>query len=140
MNNTKDFDGVFRFTNATADDFKALWNNVEYVFPAGTCSPMLIRGESDEARQEIRKKFAYKLALREFYKSNQYMDMKDQGQGLPPTFDDTVLEHWIQSCLEPLPEAKAEVNEMPEKKVVLKAMKALKDEGSLEEQFKSKEE
>ena len=36
MNNTtQDFDGVFRFTNATDTDFTFLWNNVEYKFKAG---------------------------------------------------------------------------------------------------------
>ena len=69
----QDFDGVFRFTNATADDFTVLWNNVNYTFKAGTCSPMIIKGESPENTQEIRKKFAYKLAVREFFKSEEYI-------------------------------------------------------------------
>ncbi len=48
-----DFDGVFRFTNATKEDFTALWNNKEYVFPAGTCCPIVIPDESLENIQEI---------------------------------------------------------------------------------------
>lgn len=133
---TQDFDGVFRFTNATNEDFKALWNNKEYVFKAGTCSPMIISGETDEARQEIRKKFAYKLALREFYKSNDYMHMKDQGQGLPPTYDESILNPWIQQCLEKLPESRAEVTEVKTEPIKLKAFKPVKDKVSLNEQFK----
>ena len=64
----KDFDGVFRFTNWTEEDFKHLWNNIEYTFKAGTTSPMIIANETLENIQEIRKRFAYDLAVREFYK------------------------------------------------------------------------
>ena len=42
----KDFDGVFRFTNATNEDFSALWNNVEYIFPAGKTVPLIIPNEN----------------------------------------------------------------------------------------------
>lgn len=128
MNNTtQDFDGVFRFTNATSDDFIFLWNNIEYKFKAGTCSPMLIKGETDEARQEIRKKAAYKLAVREFFKSPEYVRLASMGNGLPPTYQDEVLTEWIQQCLEPLPMGKAEITELTE---APKKMKAFKPIGS----------
>lgn len=106
---TKEFDGVFRFTNATKDDFIALWNNKEYVFPAGMCCPMILPDETLENIQEIRKKFAYKLAVREFYNSKEYRAMSKMGRGLPPTYDDKVLQPWIDQCLSPLPMGKAKV-------------------------------
>lgn len=42
------FDGVFKFTNATDEDFAVLWNNKEYVYPANTSCPMVIANESAE--------------------------------------------------------------------------------------------
>jgi len=50
------FDGVFKFTNASKEDFKVLWNNKEYTFPAESTCPMIIPGEMPENVQEIRKK------------------------------------------------------------------------------------
>ena len=60
------FDGVFKFTNNTSEDFTGLWNNKEYSFPKKTSCPMIILGEPLVNIQEITKKFAYKLATREF--------------------------------------------------------------------------
>lgn len=106
-----DFDGVFRFTNATDEDFTALWNNKEYTFEAKSCSPLVIADETLENIQEIRKRFAYRLATREFYKGKEYIKMSKMGGGLPPTFDDKILEPWIEECLKPLPIVKARVKE-----------------------------
>jgi len=105
----KDFKGVFNFTNATDEDFTVLWNSEEYTFPAMTTSPLIIPKETLENVQEIRKKFAYKLAVREFYNGKEYKRMAKMGNGLPPTFDEKVLEPMIESCLRPLPVAKATV-------------------------------
>lgn len=104
-----DFDGVFKFTNVTDEDFIALWNSKEYMFPAGMCCPLIIPDETLESIQEIRKRFAYKLAVREFYKGKEYNRMKKLGGGLPPTFDEKILEPMIETCLKPLPMAKARV-------------------------------
>lgn len=124
----EEFDGVFRFTNATDDDFVVLWNSKEYVFPAGTSCPMIIPNESLENIQEIRKKFAYKLAVREFYKGKVYKDMSKMGGGLPPTFDEKVLQPWIDQCLVPLPKAKAVVKDMPkESERKFRGSKAISD-------------
>lgn len=111
MENTIDFDGVFRFTNATDEDFIALWNNKEYLFPAGKTVALVIREETLENIQEIRKKFAYKLAVREFYKGSTYAKMSKMGNGLPPTFDEKILEPMIEQCLTPLPIEKLVVKE-----------------------------
>lgn len=124
-----DFDGVFRFTNATQEDFTALWNNKEYLFPAGTCCPMIISDETLENIQEIRKKWAYKLASREFYKGKEYNRLKKMGGGLPPTFDDKILEPMIEQCLKPLPMARATVKQGKKKDEDrnYKASKAISD-------------
>lgn len=106
-----DFDGVFRFTNATKEDFIALWNNKEYFFPAGTMCPIIIPDETLENIQAIRKKFAFRLAVREFYKTKEYVRMSKMGNGLPPTFDEKILQQWIDQCLSPLPSARLSVRQ-----------------------------
>lgn len=108
----EDFDGVFRFTNATDEDFIFLWNNKEYVFPTKTCCPMIIASESLENIQAIRKKAAFKLATREFYKGKEYKGMVKNGKADPSTFDEKVLQPWIDECLKPLPSARAKVKEL----------------------------
>lgn len=131
-----DFDGVFKFTNATDEDFTVLWNNKEYTFLAGTCSPLIIPEETLENIQEIRKKFAYKLATREFYKGKTYKSMSKMGGGLPPTFDDKILEPEIEKCLKPLPMAKAKVKLGKKDDESKYTSKAVQDGESLNETFK----
>lgn len=115
MDITEEFEGVFRFTNATDEDFSVLWNNKEYTFPKGTCCPMILSNETLENIQEIRKKFAYKLAIREFYKGKEYRKLVKLGEstpsGMPPLFDEKILQPWIDQCLAPLPKAQAKVKE-----------------------------
>lgn len=130
-----DFDGVFRFSNPFDEDFKVLWNNKEYTFLAHTRSPMIIMGESPENVQNIRKKFAYKLAEREWYKGAEYQRMSKMGNGLPPTRDDKTLEPLIEMCLSPLPVAKAEVKELPKKKETFKSTKAVGQDDNLNAAF-----
>ena len=139
METINEFDGVFRFTNATNEDFKVLWNSKEYNYPAGTSCPMIIANESLENIQEIRKKFAYKLAVREFYKGKVYKDMSKMGGGLPPTFDDKILQPWIDQCLVPLPRAQAEVKPAKKKEVQFKGSKAVDAKGNLNVEFKDDE-
>lgn len=128
MEITQDFEGVFRFTNATDEDFKFLWNNKEYNYPAQTCCPMIISQEPLENIQEIRKRAAYKLAVREFYKSETYVSMSKMGQGLPPTYDDKILQPWIDQCLSPLPISKATVREIKtNNESEIKASKAISE-------------
>lgn len=130
-----DFDGVFRFSNNSDEDFVFLWNNVEYKFPAHTRSPMIIRNESPENVQEIRKKAAFKWAEKQWYKGDEYKRMSQMGHGLPPTRDDKVLEPLIQMCLDPLPVAKATVTEKPLKEPKLKATKAVGKDDNLNQVF-----
>ncbi len=140
MDNIKisdEFDGVFRFSNNSDEDFKVLWNNKEYTFPARTRSPMIIQNESLENIQEIRKKFAYKWAEREWFKSEEYQRMSKMGNGLPPTRQDTVLEPLIQQCLEPLPLSKAIITEGKKRVETFKATKAVSEDDNLNEAFKN---
>jgi hypothetical protein len=136
----KDFDGVFRFTNVTDEDFVAFWNNKEYTFPAGKTVPLIIPDESALNVQEIRKMFAYKLASREFYKGKIYKDLVKQGNksagGMPPIFDEKILEPMIEECLKPLPESRATVREGKKDNTRYKASKAVKDNENLAEVFK----
>lgn len=128
----KDFDGVFRFTNATDEDFTALWNNKEYLFVAGKTSPIIIPNESLENIQEIRKRWAYQLATREFYRGkikdvagNTYTKLNKMGNGLPPTFDQKILEPMIETCLKPLPIVQAKVKEVVKREPKFRGSKAM---------------
>lgn len=131
-----DFDGVFKFSNPTEEDFVFLWNNKEYVFPAGNTVPMIIANETLENIQEIRKKAAYKLAVREWYKGSTYIKMSKMGNGLPPTFDEKVLEPLIEQCLNPLPIAKMVVKEGKKSEVRTRGSKAITDSTNLNQEFK----
>jgi len=98
-----DFDGVFKFTNHTDEDFTAKWNKVEYTFPANKTSPMIMNFTPVEI-QAIRKKFARELATREFYKTAKFKKMNEHVPGgTPSTYTDADLTEFIQKCLSPLP-------------------------------------
>jgi hypothetical protein len=107
------FDGSFKFTNTSKEDFTFLWNNKEYTFPAESSSPMIIAGESLENIQEIRKRAAYKWAVREFFKTKEGKAIEKTASGYlnPATYSDKILEPFIQQCLNPLPLKAAVVKE-----------------------------
>ncbi len=120
----EDFDGVFRFTNWSQEDFIGAWGGKKYTFPAETTSPMIIPEHSPLEIQHIRKKFAKDLAEREYFKSPQYEHnrlregVKDEygmiqprGQGMSHAgmYNLDQLTPFIQRCLEPLVLAKASV-------------------------------
>lgn len=109
-----DFDGVFRFTNFTDEEFKAKWGKVEYTFPAQKTIPLIVPGHSPEQVQHIRKKFARELAVQEFYKTKKFKKMDDTKPGeVPALYTDSDLEPFIQRCLEPLPIAQATLKILP---------------------------
>ena len=139
MEINESFDGVFRFSNTSDEDFTVLWNNKEYTFPKNSCSPMLISGESPENVQEIRKKFAYKWAEREWYKGKDYKKMSAMGGGLPPTRDDAVLDVLIQMCLNPLPIVPAIVTEAKQETRTFKGSKAVGKDSNLNKEFAEEE-
>lgn len=108
-----DFDGVFRFTNWSDEDFIGKWSGKEYKFPAESTSPMIIPEHSPLEIQHIRKKFAKDLAEREFFKGDKYKSFQKQERGengmallngihqaVAYTLDD--LASNIQRCLVPL--------------------------------------
>ncbi len=123
MNNETEFSGVFMFTNPTKTERKYLWNNREYVFPAESSVPLIIPTETLENIQEIRKRFAFRMATERLYEGEKvfgrdgktvvfdYKKAKEMGNGLPPTFDDRILEPMIEECLKPLPIKRADIKQ-----------------------------
>lgn len=123
-----DFDGVFKFTNWTDEDFVGKWGSKEYIFPAGKTSNMVIPEHSPLEIQHIRKKFAKNLAEREFFKSQQYGKFKAQEtntDGSPRLnsihqagqYSQTELVSYIQKCLQPMPLSKVQIKEAEKVKV-----------------------
>lgn len=113
----EDFSGIYYFTNPTKKERTFLWNNKEYTFEPETRSPIIINSESTENIQEIRKRWAYKLALERLYEGEilpsgyDYNQQKIMGNGTPPTFDEKILEPFIEECLKPLAIKRATVKE-----------------------------
>ena len=119
-----DFDGTFRFTNASEEDFTASWGGRNYTFPAMKTTPMIIMDASPVEIQNIRKKFARKWAEREFFKSEKYKRAISQERGQDGSarfnsfqqagqYSDTDLEPYIQQCLTPLPTGALNITEAP---------------------------
>lgn len=109
-----DFDGIFRFTNWTENEFKAKWANIEYTFPPLKTTPMIIAGATPEEVQSIRKKFARELAISEFYKTPKFIGMNTVAPGgVPALYTDNDLAPFIQKCLEPLPIGKVKAKVLP---------------------------
>lgn len=132
MNETyEEFSGTFYFTNPTDTERKYLWNNKEYLFPPKSTVPLVIMGEPLENIQEIRKRFAYRMAEERFYEGEKpsvgesYDKLKKMGNGLPPTFNPEILEPWIEECLKPLPIKRAAVKEGKKDTLKYKSTKAI---------------
>lgn len=115
-----DFDGTFKFSNPSDEDFIGKWNSREYLFPAGTTVPMIMSEHSPLEIQHIRKKFALDLAEREFFKTKKYETFRSRegvkddmgmiqprGNGMSHAGQYTIgeLTPFIQKCLQPLPVA-----------------------------------
>ncbi len=113
----QDFDGVFKFTNASDRAFTDKWNNIAYTFPPKSTSPMIISGATPEEVQHIRRKFARSYAEREFYLSDRYKQLNSQalpGSGnVAAIYTEEDLAPYIQQCLEPLPIARAAAVQLP---------------------------
>lgn len=113
----EDFGGVFYLTNPTKLVRTCLWNNKEYSFEPESRTPLIISNETLENIQEIRKRFAKKIALERLYEGEitpsgyNYKKAKEMGNGMPPTFDEKILEPFIEECLKPLPIKKAIVKQ-----------------------------
>ena len=129
-----DFDGIFKFTNPTDEDFDYPWNNVVYTFPANQTTNMtgLIANETNEHIQNIRKYAAKALAEREYFKTKGFKEirngMKNKEMGynvIPSSYNEKDLEPWVKQCLKPLPTGKAKVKVVEEEKLNLKASKPI---------------
>lgn len=128
----EDFDGVFRFTNWSEEDFVGVWGGKEYHFPAMSTSPMVIPEHSPLEVQNIRKKFAQDLAEREFFKTKRYEKIRQRegnrdelgmiqprgyGMSHAGTYSLDDLAPFIQKSLEPLPVARAVRTTAPKVKI-----------------------
>lgn len=111
-----DFDGVFRLSNPSKEDFIGVWGGKQYLFPAEAMTPIVMMEHSPLEIQHIRKKFARDLAEREWFKSKGYKVMSDQ-EGKPgnrnfnsihqaAAYTLADLTPYIQKCLQPLPEGR----------------------------------
>jgi len=120
----EDFDGVFRFTNFSDEEFIGKWNSKGYVFPPKSTTPMHILDATPLEVQNIRKKFARELAEREFFKSQKAKSMEATERGtdgsprfnsiqMAATYDESHLANFIQQCLTPLPVARPVAVELP---------------------------
>lgn len=140
----ENFDGIFRFTNNSDEEFVAKYNNKEYRFPANSTSPMIMPEFTAIEIMNIRKKFAQKYAEQQFFNSKAYEHQRSRessrdkmgmlhayGQGMSHagqySIDD--LAPFIQECLVPLPIGKALVREIPKKE--LEASLSKDDSGNL---------
>lgn len=112
-----DFDGVFRFTNASDRELTCRWGGIAYTFPPMATSPMIISNATPEEVQHIRKKFAREYAEREFYISGRFKEMDAQakpGSGaVPAIYSESDLEPYIQQCLQPLQAGRVSARVMP---------------------------
>lgn len=109
------FDGVFKFTNASDKEFIFRWNNKDYIFPPMSTSPLIMPNFTLEEVQAIRKKAALKYAQREFDRSEQGQVIAREGNKhlSPATYDLSVLQPYVDQCLNPLPISRATVIEVP---------------------------
>ncbi len=124
----ENFDGVFRFTNPSDEDFVGKWDSKEYTYPAQKTTPMIILNATPLEVQNIRKKFARDLATREFFKSQQYNALMRQEKNADGTvrlnsihqaaqYSDNDLKEYIQKCLTPMPVARPAVVDAPREDV-----------------------
>ena len=120
----ENFDGTFRFSNWTDEDFIGKWGSKEYLFPARTTSPLIIHDQTPLEIQQIRKKFARDLAERAFGNSASFEKLikQERNNDVSPrlnsihqagTYSIESLAPYIQRCLEPLPTGTVIVSEVP---------------------------
>lgn len=116
------FDGVFKVTNASDLEFTFRWNNKDYVFPPMSTCPFIIPNHSLEEIQSIRKKLALKYAQREFDRSAKGIAVAIEGNKhfTPATYDLSVLQPYVDQCLNPLPIGTVTVVDVPPRDIVFR--------------------
>lgn len=109
----ENFDGTFRFTNWTDEEFVGKWGGKEYHFAALSTAPMIMPEFTPLEVQYIRKKFAKDLAEREYFNSKGYKNLRKQevnsdgtarlnSMNQAGTYSLNELSPFIQKALEPL--------------------------------------
>lgn len=139
VGNPNYLNGVFYFSNTSDEDYIHLWNNIEYTFPAKTCSPMIIAGETPENIQNIRKRFAYDWAVGQYQKSKEFKKMEGVKTSKPPIPNEKVLEPYIQMCLNPLPIKEAKTRKVDPEKRTYKVSKPVAKNENLNVAFKDEQ-
>lgn len=129
---------IFYFTNSSDEDFTTQWNKVEYTFPAMRTVRLYIKGESPEGVQSIRKMFAYRFAQREFFKSSEFKRLDGmRSNGMVTTYNEKLLQPFIDTCLKPLAKEKLKITEVNDNvDGNFKATKAIGENTNLSEAFK----
>ena len=114
----QEFDGEFFFTNPDTEDFTGFWNSRPYTFEAMKTSKFYILDANPLETQEIRKRFALRLAQRMFGKSAVYKKLEKDSEGKPtPKFFDPAKAYqpYVDQCLKRLPEAKVVIGKKVKK-------------------------
>lgn len=119
----EDFDGTFKFTNWSEEDFVGKWGGKAYTYPAMKTTPMIIVDATPLEIQSIRKKFAKEFAEREYFKSDKAKKLEgNEVVDGTPRFNSfkqagqytlTDLQDYIQKCLEPLEIGKQVISVVP---------------------------
>lgn len=121
--NPREFDGRFFFTNPDTEDFTGFWNGTPYTFTAMSTSPFYIVDANPLETQEIRKRFAVRLAQRMYGKSKEYqaLEKKSEGKATPMHYDAAkAYQPFVDQCLKVLPEAKTVVGKKEKREMRLK--------------------
>lgn len=128
---------IFYFSNTSNQDWTTQWNKVRYTFPANKTVRLFIKGESPENVQSIRKMFAYRFAQEQVLKSDTVKNIIQNSKGAGGTYDEKLLQPFIDACLKPLAKAKLSVTETKDNpEAMFKASKAVSDKSNLNYEFK----
>lgn len=128
---------VFYFTNASNEDWSTQWNKIKYTFPKQKTVRMVIMDETPQNIQNIRKMFAYRFAQDQFLKSDKYKELVALGKGVATTYDEKLLQPWIDQCLKPLEKAKVQIEKIEDNpEAVFRGSKAVGQNASLNYEFR----
>lgn len=125
-----DYDGVFRFSNWTKEEFKDKWGGIEYTFPPERTTPMHILNANPYEVQNIRKKFARKLAEREFQKGKEFQRLNAMNKDVffqsAVSYPPQMLESYVEKCLKPLEVGELKAEKIEKEEVKPKVAKRVK--------------
>lgn len=127
---------VFYFTNGSNEDWSTQWNKIIYTFPAQKTVKMSIRDATPLEVQSIRKMFAFRFAQDQFLKSDTYKNLVAVGKAQATTYNEKLLQPWIDECLKPLEKARLgtqEIHDNPD--AAFTASKAVDGAADLNQEF-----